>query len=142
MSRLLNNFQQSTLRHYANFASFILIALISMQSAFAVADSCLADLNNKEVSEPHLQINDASCKAIEISLIKKSAEEQMLVDDNCLDCDGKCCPCCSNVMFTLTHVNNEVKTSGLLYFTFESIQLSPRYYLLLRPPKLSEPYIS
>ena len=134
MILLRNIFQPNKGWRDFNMLFYVMIVLITLQSAFAMADSCESSQNNERLSEYYLQFNSIDA---ELVAENEAALEQEINQDECLDCNAKCCPCCSNNMFTLVSVNDDIKTAVLLVDGIEPTQFNRPYYSFLRPPKSS-----
>ena len=109
-----------------------MIVLLSFQATVVAADSCESKQGNERLSEYHLQYN-----SIDASLdgANESAPKQEFNQDDCLDCNVTCCPCCSNSICTLLSVKDDIKAPELFFDNIGLIQLNTPYYSFLRPPK-------
>lgn len=115
--------------------TYVMIVLLSFQATVVAADSCESKQGNERFSEHHLQYN-----SIDASLVgaNESALKQAFNQDDCLDCNATCCPCCSNSICTLLSVKDDIKNPELFFDNIGLIQLNTPYYSFLRPPK---PYL-
>jgi len=141
------NIEQNVKARQFNFSHHLLVMLLmlllAMQSFLTMADSCITKLdsansasdslsfsntNYKNVNEQHLQVNTRITEHTDIKALD-------ITDDDCIDCDGTCCPCCSNVTFTLASIETNQPTDFLMVLSTEFNQFEPPYYAFLRPPK-------
>jgi len=132
MNRLFYILLLAKARKQLNFGCCIMIALITLQSAFAVADTCASSWNDEQLNEYQTQ-----SQTIVADLITKSESviAQDVSHDDCLDCSCKCCPCCSSVTFTLASINEYFDPPTLITFGLHTLLFETPYYSLLRPPK-------
>ena len=105
---------------------FLLVAFISLQSAFASADTC---------SSSNINLYNVEFSYLSNTFLVKKAVNSSLVDvgEECFDC--MFCPCCSNVMFSLAALQAPLDSSKSFLFSFESTRFDAPYYSFLRPPK-------
>jgi hypothetical protein len=122
-------------------ACYVLLALITLQSTFAVADTCIPNFSHNGISEHQLdnitvnETTNVSALSSTKILVKKVLGEQNDTDEECFDCDCKCCPCCSNIMFPLSLINKDIAVPEPTLFIFASLPISSLYDSLKRPPK-------
>lgn len=169
MSRLGNIFQFVKACVWFKTSCYMVIALITLQSAFAMENSCASNQNNENLALGHIQSNmlfleaiaEAIAEAMAEPIAEKMAEQvaehvagqvadkesilelalkQKTTHDECSDCNG--CPCCSSVIFTLFSINKDFETPVLIIVSLESSLLETPYYSLLRPPKQLNVYLS
>lgn len=128
MSRLLNMLQAARTIRPSTLALYVLVAIIALQSTFVAAQMCSSNENNGYYSELSFKTN---------TLLYEDAaiKDQQNTIEECFDCDCKCCPCCSNVMFALAALKSSYKKPDSIQFYFEFSRFSTPYYSFLRPPK-------
>jgi len=100
--------------------------------SFSMTVSFVTIQDNEQLIEYPFEFNTV---AAEFIYENEAAVEQEITENNCLDCDNKCCSCCSNNLVTLVAVRGEIKSAELLFNDIESTQFDSPYYSLLRPPK-------
>ncbi|TWX73898.1 hypothetical protein [Colwellia sp. C1TZA3] len=109
-----------------------MIALITLQSTFAMADSCDLNINNEPLIKQQMQLKSVAAEFLSTS---ESPFEQEINQDECLDCNDKCCPCCSSSMFTTLSVKTNIITPEIFSKRIESTKFDTLYYSFKRPPK-------
>lgn len=112
-------------------ACYVMIALILMQSGFAMAESFTANIDSKHTLIQSFQVDNTSTK---IPSGDKSTSEEVMTQDECLDCNSTCCPCCPTLLLTFAKVKNEAKIEGFHFYSIEPLRLETLYYSFLRPP--------
>jgi hypothetical protein len=149
MMQLSNLSHTTKVWQQLKIACYVLLALITLQSTFAVADTCVPNLSHNGIGEHQLDnitanetanvstLNSAHNSELSSTkiLAKKVLGEQSDTDEECFDCDCKCCPCCSNIMFPLSVVNKDIAVPEPALFIFASLPISSLYDSLKRPPK-------
>ncbi|WP_281557617.1 hypothetical protein [Thalassomonas sp. RHCl1] len=98
---------------------YLLVAVLSLQSAFAATDFCDFGENHSQVKAEQLDIS-----------------EQEAVHEDCAECSCQSCPCCSNVTFALASLFPQFDSIEPFISAFEPARFDSPYYLLLRPPKI------
>ncbi len=132
MWQLANIFQRHNTWSHFNVGCYVMIILMFLSSAFAVADNYVSAQKNEYSTEQFLLFNIVSD---ENDSANAAILAQISTQDECTDCHKKCCPCCSNTMFTLVSVSEDIKVAALLFDSIEPRQIDSPYYSLLRPPK-------
>ncbi|WDE01589.1 hypothetical protein [Thalassomonas actiniarum] len=95
------------------------MAVLSLQSAFAVIDFCDFAENVSQVKAEPLDIPG-----------------QEAAHEDCAECNCQSCPCCSNVTFALVALFPLFDSFEPFISAFEPTRFDSPYYLLLRPPKI------
>tara|TARA_R110000803_G_scaffold24450_1_gene58920 strand:+ start:3635 stop:4036 length:402 start_codon:yes stop_codon:yes gene_type:complete len=132
MIQLPNIFQPSKAWKHLKMGCYIMIALITLQSTFAMADSCNSNTNNEQFAVQQMQLKSVVAELLSTS---ESPFEQDVNQDECLDCNDKCCSCCSSSMFTMLSVKTNIITPEIFSNTIESTKFDTLYYSFKRPPK-------
>jgi hypothetical protein len=112
-----------------------MIALITLQSAFAMADSGGSNKNNQLLITQQMQLQSV---AAEFVSTKYCTFEQEINQDECLDCNDKCCPCCpccSSSMFIILSLRTNIITPEIFSNSIQSTKFDTLYYSFKRPPK-------
>ena len=108
---------------------YVLVTIITLQSTLVAAQLCPANENSTINSQLSFTINSALNE-------EATAQVQPIDIEQCIDCGCKCCPCCSNSLFTLLASSPSTAKQQSTKFSVEQALSPTPYYSLLRPPKI------
>ncbi|NRA62402.1 MAG: hypothetical protein HRU25_16175 [Psychrobium sp.] len=111
-------------------AIYVLIAMMVLQSTLVAAQSCTTS-NVLAVQYDNVMSEVMS------ELVNEQQNQTIQHDHNeqCIDCDCLCCPCCASISLALLCVKLSIVIRSNTYLDLNSRQLATRYDSLLRPPK-------
>jgi len=117
---------------------FLLLVTITLQSSFAIAQFCASSNDQSYTAQFHiLDTNLLAPTEKTLTSIHQRATGLDNIESNeeCFDCDCKCCPCCSSLSVTLVATNTTLAAPNSFVFNVSNNQLTNLFYSLLRPPK-------